>query len=232
MEAVSSAAHLAASNARLQVELQRRVVELGESRRRILEAGDEERGRLERRLEERTERRLQDLRDALERDIALASGDATRERIARARDQLDQALDEIHGIALGLHPRVLSEGGLKEALAVLAETLETPVTFEVAADRMPAQIEAAAYFVCSEALVNIAKHASASSVRVSVIRDGNLVRVVVEDDGTGGADPNRGSGLRGLTDRVETLGGSLQVESAPGQGTSLTAEIPLDGEAH
>ena len=231
VEAVSSAAWLGASNARLQAELQRRVDDVAESRRRILEASDEERARLERRLEEGTERRLRDLAYELDRGMATASGDATRQRIDRAREQLGRALDEIHAIALGLHPRVLSERGLDAAVAVLAETLGTPMTVEVTAGRMPAQIEAAAYFVCSEALVNIEKHAGASRVRVSVSRDRHVVRVVVEDDGMGGADPDRGSGLRGLADRVETLGGTFEVKSARGQGTRLTAEIPLDGEA-
>jgi signal transduction histidine kinase len=231
LEAVTSAAQLAASNARLQAELQRQIVELAASRRRILEAGYEERRRLEDRLRERAQRRLEGLAGTLRRGSLSAPGDGTRERIARARDQLDRTLEEMRRLALGLHPRVLSERGLSAALMVLAGDLPIPVTIEVPHERMPAPVEAVVYFVCSEALANIAKYASASAVGVSVMREGPQAMVVVQDDGVGGADPARGSGLRGLADRVETLGGTFRVWSAPGRGTRLTAEIPLGGVA-
>lgn len=231
VDAVSSAARLAASNARLQAELQRRVAELAASRRRILEAGDEERRRLEGRLREGAERRLESLADTLRRGSLSAPGEATRERIARAEEQLDRTLEDMVQLARGLHPRGLAERGLGEALTAVAEGLPIPVSIEVTGERMPAGVEAVAYFVCSEALANVAKYASASAARVSVTRDGTRARVVVEDDGVGGADPAGGSGIRGLSDRVETLGGTFLLQSAPGRGTRLTAEIPLGGEA-
>ena len=231
LEAVSSAARLGASNDRLQAELQHRLVELTESRRRLLVAGDEERRRLERRLQEGAARRLQRLAGGLRVGSLSASGEATKERIARARDQLDQTLEELHRLALGLHPRLLSERGLGDALADLTKGFPVPVTLEIPPDRMPDQVEEVAYFVCSEALANVAKYARASAVRISVARDCDRVTLMIEDDGVGGADPARGSGLRGLADRVETLGGTLRVGSAPGRGTRLAAEIPLGGEA-
>lgn len=230
LEAVTSAAQLAASNARLQTELQRQVAELAASRRRILEAADEERRRLEGRLREGAERRLEGLADSLRASALSAPGEATKERIVRAGEQLDRTLEDMRGLALGLHPRVLSERGLGEALVIAAESFPIPVTIDVTRARLPAAVEAAAYFVCSEALANVAKYASASAVQVSVTRDGTWATVAVEDDGVGGADPGRGSGLRGLADRVETLGGTFRMDSPPGRGTRLTAGIPLGGE--
>jgi signal transduction histidine kinase len=230
-EAVAFAAGLAASNARLQAELQRRVAELSVSRRRILEAGDEERQRLERRLREGAERRLEGLAHTLRRGARSAPGKGTKERIIRAAEQLDRTLEDMRGLALGLHPRVLSERGLGEAIAAAAESLPIPVRIDLAPDRLPRAVEAVAYFVCSEALANVAKHASASAVRVSVRRDATRATVVVEDDGLGGADPCRGSGLRGLADRLQAVGGSFRVESASERGTRLSAEIPLGGKA-
>jgi signal transduction histidine kinase len=114
---------------------------------------------------------------------------------------------------------------------VLAKDFPVPVQVTVAGDQVPSPVAVVAYFVCAEALTNVAKHAAASRVAVSVTARSGQVRVEIEDDGVGGADPGRGSGLRGLADRVETVGGTLQVTSAPGQGTRLAAEIPLGGEA-
>jgi signal transduction histidine kinase len=231
LEAVASAAQLAASHARLQAEVQARVVELEASRRRILVARDDERRRLERRLREGAERRLGQLADTLRRSRRSASGPRTREQIAGAEAQLVRTLEELRRLAHGLHPRLLSERGLEDALTVLAKGFPVPVQVTVAGDQVPTPVAVVAYFVCAEALANVAKHAVASRVAVSVTARDGLVRVEVEDDGVGGADPGRGSGLRGLTDRVETVGGTLQVASVPGQGTRLAAEIPLGGEA-
>ena len=125
---------------------------------------------------------------------------------------------------------MLSEQGLRRAVQSLVERLPVRVEVAIDADRLPTPVEAAAYFVCAEALANVVKYASASRVRVSVIADEARVTVVVEDDGVGGADPARGSGLRGLADRVATLGGTLRVQGAAGHGTRLAAEIPLGGE--
>jgi signal transduction histidine kinase len=231
LEAVSSAAQLAASHARLQAEVQARVLELEASRRRILAARDDQRRRLEHRLHEGAERRLGQLAETLRRSRGSASGQQTRDQVARAEAQLAATLAELRRLAHGLHPGVLSEQGLEGALAALANDFPIPVQVTVAGDQVPSSVAVVAYFVCAEALANVAKHASASRVAVSVMaRDGRVI-VEIEDDGVGGADPGRGSGLRGLADRVETVGGTLQVASVPGHGTRLAAEIPLGGEA-
>jgi signal transduction histidine kinase len=231
LEAVASAAQLAASNARLRAEVQARVVELEVSRRRILAARDEERRRLEHRLREGAEWRLGELADTLRRGRRFASGERTRDQMARAEEQLARTLEELRRLAHGLHPRVLSEHGLAGALAVLAKDLSLPVQVEVRGDQVPERVAVAAYFVCAEALTNVAKHAAAAHVAVAVTSSRGWVRVEIADDGVGGADPGRGSGLRGLADRVETFGGTLRVESTPGHGTRLAAEIPLGGQA-
>jgi signal transduction histidine kinase len=231
LEAVTSAAQLAAANARLRAEVQARVVELAASRRRILEAGDEERRRLERRLREGAEARLGELAVTLRRGRGSASGEHTRDQIAHAEEQLARTLEELRRLAHGLHPRVLSEHGLEGALAVLATDLPLPVEIKVTGDQLPERVAVAAYFVCAEALTNVAKHAAAAHAAVAVTASEGRVRVEIEDDGIGGADPAHGSGLRGLADRVETFAGTLQVESVPGHGTRLAAEIPLGGEA-
>jgi signal transduction histidine kinase len=230
-EAVSSAALLAAANARLQAEVLAQVVELRESRRRILKAGDEERRRLERRLREGAEQRLERLAEQLRRGRLSARTDPASERIDRTEAQLTRTLEELRQLAHGLHPRVLAEVGLPGALASLAEQAPVPVEVVAPATELLADVEAAAYFLCSEALANIAKHASASRISISVTTRDGRVRVEIGDDGIGGADPTRGTGLRGLADRVEALGGTLHLESPTGGGTRLTAEIPLAGEA-
>jgi signal transduction histidine kinase len=231
LEAVTSAARLAASNARLQAEVRARVVELAASRRRILAARDEERRRLERRLHDGAEARLEELAATLRRGQRSTTDQRTREQLARAEDQLTRTLEELRRLGHGLHPRVLSEHGLADALAALAKDLPLPVDLNVASTRLPQRVAVAAYFVCAEALANITKHAAAAHVAVAVTVGDGRVRVEIADDGVGGADPAHGSGLRGLADRVETLGGTLQVKSVPGRGTRLAAEIPLGGQA-
>jgi signal transduction histidine kinase len=231
LEAVTSAAQLAAANARLQAEVRARVEELAASRRRILAARDEERRRLERRLHDGAEARLEEVAATLRRGQRSASGEGTREQIAHAEDQLTRTLEELRRLGHGLHPRVLAEHGLESALAALAKDLPLPFEINVASTQLPQQVAVAAYFVCAEALANVAKHAAAAHVAVAVTVGDGRVRVEIADDGVGGADPLRGSGLRGLADRVETLGGTLRVESVPGRGTRLAAEIPLGGEA-
>jgi signal transduction histidine kinase len=229
-EAVSSAARLAAANARLQAEVRAQVAELQDSRRRILEAGDEERRRLERRLHHGAEQRLQRLAEQLRRRHLSAGTDAARERIDLSEAQLERTLGELRQLAQGLHPRVLAEAGLLGALASLAEQAPVPVEV-VAPAKLPVELETVVYFLCSEALANIAKHASASRVSVSVTTGDGQVKVLIEDDGVGGADPARGTGLRGLADRVEAFEGTLHIESPAGGGTRLAAEIPLGGAA-
>jgi signal transduction histidine kinase len=231
LEAVASAAQLAAANAWLRAEVRARVVELAVSRRRILAARDEERRRLEHRLREGAERRLGELADTLRRGRRFASGERTRDQMARAEDQLARTLEELRRLAHGLHPRVLSEHGLAGALAVLAKDLSLPVDIKISDDQLPERVAVAVYFVCSEALANVAKHAAAAHVAVAVTSSEDRVKVEIADDGVGGADPAHGSGLRGLADRIETLGGTLRVESVPGRGTRLAAAIPLGGQA-
>jgi signal transduction histidine kinase len=225
--ALSSATRLAAANTRLQAEVRARLTEIAASRRRILTAADEERGRLERQLHDGAQRRLGDLADTMRRARQSATGQATAERIARAELQLTRTREDLERLARGLHPRQLSEHGLAVALAALAGDfpLRVDLTAPVAATS-PA-VAACVYFVCSEALANVAKHASASAVQISVTARADAITVVVGDDGVGGADL-LGRGLQGLADRVETLGGTLTVASAPGQGTRLTAVIPDD----
>jgi signal transduction histidine kinase len=231
LEAVTSAAQLAAANARLRAEVQARVEELAASRRRILAARDEERRRLERRLREGAEARLRELAVTLRRGQGSAAGEQTRDQVAHAEEQLGRTLEELRRLAQGLHPRVLAEHGLADALAALAKDFPVPVDLNVASPQLPQRVAAAAYFVCAEALANTAKHAAAARVAVTVTVAQDQVLVEVADDGVGGADPAYGSGLRGLADRVETLGGTLRVQSPPGRGTRLAAEIPLGGQA-
>jgi signal transduction histidine kinase len=229
-DAVASATQLAAANARLQADVRARVAELRASRRRILDAGDEERRRLEQRLREGAEQRLERLAEQLRVARLTAPSEAAAERIGRIESQLMRTLEELGQLARGLHPRVLGEAGLAGALASLAEQAPLPVHVAGSPSELPAEVEAATYFLCSEALANIAKHASASRVSIAVTTADGWVIIEVEDDGLGGANPVLGTGLRGLADRVEALGGRLQVESPAGAGTRLAAEIPLGGE--
>jgi len=226
VEAVASAARLAAANARLQAEVRARLAEIGASRRRILEAGDEERGRLERRLREGALRRLGEVAETLRQARRPDAAGNAAERLARAEIQLTQTQQELRRLARGIHPRELSERGLAAALTSLARDVPLPVKLAVSAAGESPGAAACAYFVCSEALANVAKYASASHVAVSVRSDPGATTVEIEDDGVGGADPGRGTGLRGLADRVETLGGTLTVDSPPGRGTRLVAVIP------
>jgi signal transduction histidine kinase len=231
VDALASAARLEASNARLRAAVRARVAELEASRRRLLDAGDDERRRLERRLREGAEHRLGDLDAVLAGSLASSEGARTRKRIARAQVQLTEVLDDLDRLGRGLHPRALAEQGLESALTGVAEAFPIPVRISMPPERLPFDIELIAYFVCSEALANAAKHASASSMTIRVgIADGRAT-IEAMDDGRGGADLAGGAGLRNLADRVEAFGGTLTVESAAGHGTHLAAEIPLGGEA-
>jgi signal transduction histidine kinase len=203
---------------------------LAASRARIVEAGDTERRRLERNLHDGAQQRLVSL--ALQLRIAAAKvrddPPAAQPVIAAAQLELDQALEELRELARGIHPAVLSERGLTAALAALVERAPVPVELTALPDeRLPEPVEAAIYYVVAEALTNVAKYADATHAEVCVERRDGLALAVVEDDGVGGAAAGRGSGLRGLADRIEALGGRLRVESPPGAGTRLTAEIPL-----
>ncbi len=227
-DALATATRLAAANARLQAEVRAQLAELRASRRRLLNAADEERRRLERRQRETVERRLAELARTLEHAPA---GSASRARLGRAEEQLARTLGELSELAAGLHPRGLDERGLADALASLAARSPIPVELSVAGRPLPEGIATAAYFVCSEALANVIKYAGASGVSISLSAGEGRVRVVVADDGAGGADMANGSGLRGLADRLAALGGSLEVDSPPGRGTRVIAELPLAGPA-
>lgn len=202
--------------------------ELRRSRARIVEAGDVERRRLERNLHDGAQQRLVSLSLALRLAQAqVGRNPAEAERIlAAASEELGHALEELREIARGIHPAVLTDRGLGPALEALAARAPLRVELALAEERLPDQVEAAAYYVVSEALANVVKYAEASSVAVRVARANGRAVVEVADDGVGGADPASGSGLRGLADRVEALDGLLQVESRPGVGTRIRAEIP------
>jgi signal transduction histidine kinase len=230
LDAVAAAARLESANARLHAEVRAQIAELAASRRRILEAGDQARRQLERRLHDGAGRRLAELQETLSRGRLGATGPQTTDKIARAEDQLTHAVAELRQLAQGLHPRALSERGLAGALALLAGGSPIPVKISVASGRLAPHVEAAAYFVCSEGLANVAKYAVASRAEISVTPGAGTIVIVVSDDGVGGADPRTGSGLTGLADRVEALGGTFGVQSPPGRGTRLAAEIPLGGQ--
>ena len=217
VDAVAAAAGVAVANARLQAEVRVRVAEVEASRRRIVEAGDAERRRLERELREGAERRLAYVAELL------ADRGAP---VADIRRELQSTRAALAEFARGVHPRTLTQSGLAVALTELGELVPVPVQLHVPQERLAPTVEAAVYFVCSEALTNVAKHARASQVGVRVECNGGLVVMEVSDDGVGGADP-AGSGLRGLVDRIQALQGRLRIESPPGGGTRLLAEIPL-----
>jgi len=206
--------------------------QLAASRARIVEAGDAERRRLERNLHDGAQQRLVSLSLLLRLAARRVKDDPeTAAQLERAGDELAQALQELRELARGIHPAVLTERGLAPALQVLAARAPLPVELAVPEERLPAPVEAAAYYLVSEALANVAKHARATLVRVEVERTGGHARVEVVDDGVGGADAGGGSGLRGLADRVEALSGRLRVESARGAGTRVIAEIPCTARA-
>ncbi len=227
-DALAAAARLAAANARLQAEVQVQVDELGESRRRLVHAGDEERRRLERRLHETVERRLAELAGTLEHAEPRGRSAAS---LGRVQEQLDHTLDELRDLAAGLHPAGIEHRGLSAALASLAARSPLPVELRVTDVRVAEEVERTTWFVCSEALANVIKHAHASSAVISVGERAGSLFVEVSDSGVGGAVLGAGSGLAGLADRVEALGGTLAIESPIGGGTRLSAELPLGVQA-
>jgi signal transduction histidine kinase len=228
--AVAAAARLTASNARLQAELRAQLVELDASRRRALEAGDVQRSRLERRLSHAADLHLAEMRSALTRALRAAPPEAAN-ALAAAVHELDEAVVEVHELARGIHPHTLVESGLPAALAELAGMAPVQVSVAVPDVRFAPTIEATAYFVCAEALANVAKYAQSDRASVGIRREDGRLTVLVADGGVGGADPARGSGLRGLADRVEAVGGRLTVTSPPSGGTAVLAEIPLEDAA-
>ena len=230
VDAIGAAASLALETERLDAELRCKLEELRESRERMLRIGLEERRRLERDLHDGAQQRLVSM--ALGLRLARAKvhdePEAAATLLAAAADELDAALEELRELARGIHPAVLSDRGLDTALATLAHRAPLPVELsELPAEPLPEAIELAAYFVVAEALTNVAKYARASRATVSLERENGRLVVEVADDGVGGADPERGTGLRGLADRIAVLEGRLDVESELGRGTTVTARIPV-----
>ncbi len=204
--------------------------ELAASRLRIVEASDTERRRIERNLHDGAQQRLVALalRLRLAQGKVRASPEEAERLLGRFSKELGQALDELRELAQGIHPAVLTERGLEAALEVLAARAPLAVTLEVClSERMPEPVETATYYSVSEALANVVKHAQVDAATVRVESCEGRVEVEIVDEGVGGADTDRGTGLRGLRDRVEALDGELWVESAPGRGTVVRAELPI-----
>jgi signal transduction histidine kinase len=229
VQSVCAAAALTLENARLQAELRAGLAELQASRARLVEATDTERRRIERDLHDGTQQRLVSIAMALGlAESKLGADQAAVQPVLReARDALAVALAELRELTQGIRPAILVERGLAAALDDLARRAALPVRLYVdVPGRLPEQVESAGYFVASEALANAAKHSHASELRLAASQEEGVLVVEVADDGIGGASTSGGSGLRGLADRVEALGGRLTVSSPPGRGTTLRAEIP------
>jgi signal transduction histidine kinase len=230
LDAVSAAAGIALENGRLQSELRARLEELRGSRERVIEAGQKERQRLERNLHDGAQQRLISLSlDLSMLEARLGNDPEARAQLDQARDEIAQSLEELREVAHGLHPAVVSGHGLTVALESLAARAPVPVRLNVdLEERVDEQVEVAAYYVVSESLANIGKHAEASSATIEVARANGELVVEIVDDGVGGADSEAGSGVRGLADRVEALGGRLRIWSPRGGGTRVRAELPCE----
>lgn len=225
--AVAAAARLSVANARLQAEIQGKVSAVAESRRRIVEAVDDQRRRLERELSEGAQRRLAGALQLV--DGARCAAPATEAAgLNELEVEIRAAQAELRDFAQGIRPSALDQGGLAAALPALAERVPVPVDLDIDVGRVRPAIEAAIFFVCSEALANVAKHALAQRVWLTVGLSGGAVVASVSDDGVGGADLARGSGLRGLIDRVEALDGRLDLRERADGGTVVTVAIPVD----
>jgi signal transduction histidine kinase len=230
MDAAAAAARLALENARLQAELRAQLGAVRESRARIVAAGDAERRRIEQDLHDGAQQRLValalELRSA-QRRLGHSLDPALEAVLESTVGGLQRAVEELRELAHGVHPPILTQGGLAAALEDLVQRLPIPVAvLAVPEERLPADLEATAYFIVCEALANIVKHAQASAATVSLARSNGTIVFEIADDGVGGADSARGSGLRGLYDRVEARGGRLRVTSPPGRGTRIAGEIP------
>ena len=228
LASATAAAGLALENARLHAKLRAQLEELRGSRARVMAAGQSERQRLERNLHDGAQQRLIALSLELSRlEEQLGDDPEATTRLGSARSEIAASLEELREIARGLHPAVVSGHGLGVALEQLAAHASVPVHLNVnVGSRLPEPVEVAAYYLVSESLTNVAKYAHASSASVEVTRRTIDVLVEIADDGIGGADESRGTGLRGLADRVEALGGQLRVWSPDGGGTRVRAEIP------
>jgi signal transduction histidine kinase len=228
VRAAATGSVMALENERLKAELRARVEDLRASRTRIVEASMDARRRLERDLHDGAQQRLVALSLELHVIKSRTRDADTTALLDRSLDNLAAALEELRELARGIHPAILSDRGLEDALTGLAERASLPVDCDFELDERPAPaVEAAAYFVVAEALTNVTKYAQATAARVGLRRSADCIEVEVVDDGVGGADPASGSGLRGLEDRVAALGGRFKVESNDGSGTRVFARLPL-----
>ena len=226
VESVRTTAALVLENERLAAEVRSQLAEVRASRGRIVAAADAERRRIERNLHDGAQQRLVTLSVTLGLAASRAEA-ATADVLERAQDEVEQAIAELRELARGIHPTLLRDEGLAAAVETLARRAPLPVTVRSNADeRLPDPVEIAAYFVVSEALTNVVKHASAGEAWVALEREPALLRVTVSDDGAGGAHVAAGSGLAGLRDRLEALDATLSVESEAGAGTTVCALFP------
>jgi signal transduction histidine kinase len=230
VESVCAAAALTLENERLQAALRARLTELQASRARLVEATESERRRIERDLHDGTQQRLVSLAMSLglaESKLELGDSTAAAPIVREARETLALALAELRELSQGIYPSLLSERGLETALDDLCRRAALPATLAASLPgRMPPRVEAAAYFVASEALANAAKYSHATEARITARVERGMLLLAITDDGIGGAAAGSGTGLPGLADRVEALGGRLRLTSPPGRGTTIEAEIP------
>ena len=189
--------------------------------------GDTQRRQFEQDVRVRVQRHLNDASVQLQ-DVRRQVEGATSEALTEIDVELDVTRAELEELARGVHPRILTEEGIAAALEALQTRSGLPIVLDVVAARLPATVEAAVYFLCSEATANAAKHARATQITIEVTVSNGQVTTVISDDGVGGADSSRGSGLRGLADRIEALGGTLTVRSEVGGGTRIRATLPFD----
>jgi signal transduction histidine kinase len=230
VESVRATAALVLEIERLAAEVRSQLAEVRASRERIVSAADAERRRIERNLHDGAQQRLVTLSVALGLEASrVDSAAAAADVLSRAQDEVEQAITELRDLARGIHPTLLRDEGLQIAVEALARRASIPVTVHGAVhDRLPDPIELAAYFVVSEALTNVAKHASPTEASVTLVQESGVLRVTVTDDGIGGARITTGAGLAGLRDRLDALDATLAIHSRPAQGTTVRAELPCE----
>jgi signal transduction histidine kinase len=230
VNAVVAAVRLTIDNEQLQAEIETQLAEVAASRTRIVAAGDAERRRIERDLHDGAQQRLVTIALALRLAEARVGGDEStpevRALLARTVSDLQEAIDELRDLARGIRPAIL-DSGLHAALVSLADRSPLPVRLDVRLDREPSSaVTNTAFFAVAEALTNIAKHANAHNVTVRAVASNGAIQIEVTDDGDGGADSDHGSGLRGISDRVAAVGGTMRLHSPPGAGTRFEVELP------